>query len=59
MEHQEVIDNNLKEGKITITVKDGDDKTWKSGFANYLMDNYKYVNIRGGFKAFINKRNEV
>lgn len=43
-------------GKTTITVRDGDDHSWQSGFADWLMSNYNYQNKSFGFTAFLNSK---
>jgi hypothetical protein len=47
----------VESGKRTIIISDYDDKLWKSGFAKYLMDNYKYENHRSRplAKVFLTK----
>ena len=37
----------------TIYIGDGNEQSWNSGLADYLMKHFKYVNTKYGFKAYV------
>jgi len=45
--------SNNKSNSANISILDNNHEAWDSGFAKYLMDNFKYVNSNYGFTTYI------
>lgn len=53
--HEQMVKNLLAAGETVVRVDDGNDEAYTNGWANYLMDNFEYSNMRTGFRAYIDQ----